>query len=668
MNILLTGITGQDASYLAELLLEKNHTVYGLIRRQSVEHFDNINHILNKVKLIYGDLSDQSSLINAINIAQPEEIYHLGAQSFVGTSWDQPEMTADITALGTLRMLEAIRKTNSKIKFIQASSSEMYGRVLQVPQTEETPLNPVSPYACAKTFAHFATRTYRFSYNMFASTAISFNHESVTSNSPVIIKDEDDLIDVLPIVDLFKTRKNRNKGFFERYKGILKKYKNKMIWDGDNWTKILNGTSYNKAFKKMNCIQTRKSCCEISDGHVIFLDKAIQKQVQDVKIGDIVYNSKYPNYIDKLKFDYDLAKAIGFIVGDGYINDNGEIRLINANLSLIENYAKIFQNQFGCKYKIDNKGKGGYPGCKNDIYSIEVRMDRNFGLWLKKNVYTNHYREKRIPKFILNADILTKQAFLDGYYDADGRNAGHERYKYKGWTTSSATLSLGLSLLINELLKIDAKVKLSYKEDNRYYYCQLRNPNKLIHHAQKNLDTVIKIFETKPINNWFFDLQTESQSFSTGPNLFKIHNSPRRGKEFVTRKISLGVAKIKLGLANKISLGNLESKRDWSHAKDIVNGMYLIMQHNQSDDFVLCSGETHSIREFLDEAFNIINIKDWQKYIEIDQQFMRPSEVNLLLGDYSKAKKILNWEPKVTFKELVKEMVESDIRLLEKCR
>lgn len=666
MNVLITGISGQDGSYLAELLLEKDFTVYGLVRRQSVENFSNINHILDRIKLIYGDLSDQSSLINAINIAQPEEIYHFGAMSFVGTSWDQPELTANITGIGSLRILEGIRKTNIKIKFVQAASSEQYGKVLVSPQNEKSSFNPVSPYGVSKTFAYFLTRTYRFSYNMFAANAISFNHESLTSNSPVIIKDENDLIDIFPIVDLFKTKKNKNKGFFERYKGLLEKYKNKMIWDGDKWTKILDGSSYKEENKKMRCVQTRKSCCETSDSHVVFLHNNVQKEIQEVKIDDVMYSAKYPNYNERLSFDNNLAHVIGFIVGDGYINKRGKIHLINTNLLLIENYAKIFQNQFGWQYKINNKGIGQYQGCKKDIYSIEIKNDSNFGLWLRKNIYTNHYKEKKIPKFILNANILTKQAFLDGYYDADGRNAGNERYKYKGWSTSSATLSLGLSLLVNELFNIDAKVKLRYVNKNRYYDCQLRNPERPAKHTQKNLDTVIKIFDTQPINGWFFDLQTESESFITGPNLFKIHNSPRRGKEFVTRKISLGVAKIKLGLSNKIILGNLEAKRDWSHSKDIINGVYLIMQHNEPDDFVLCSGETHSVREFIEEAFKVANIKDWQKYIEIDQKFIRPAEVNLLQGDYSKAKRILNWEPKIKFKELVQEMVESDIRLLEK--
>lgn len=319
MRALITGANGQVGSYLCELLLEKGYDVYGLVRRQSDEKFDNISHILDKITLIHGDLTDQSSLNEALQIANPEVCVNLAAQSHVHVSWNQPILTSEIDAIGFLNLLESIRKYNSKIKILQASSSEMYGKVLEVPQTEKTGFNPTSPYAVAKVFSHFMCRTYRFSYNMFASNVINFNTES-----------------------------------------------------------------------------------------------------------------------------------------------------------------------------------------------------------------------------------------------------------------------------------------------------------------------------------------------------------PRRGKEFVTRKISLGIAKIKLGLADKIILGNLDAKRDWSHAKDIVKGVYAIMQYSEPDDFVLCSGDTHSIREFIEEAFKVAEIKNWQDYIEIDQKFIRPAEVNLLQGDYSKAKRILNWQPKITFKELVREMVESDIKLLEK--
>lgn len=319
MRALITGITGQVASYLAEFLLEQNYEVFGLARRQSNENFDNIKHLLDKINILHGDLTDQTSLIEALEISKPEEIYNTAAQSHVKVSWEQPILTSEVNSIGLVRLLEIIRKVNKKIKLLQCSSSEQFGKVLAVPQNEETAFNPLSPYAASKTFSFFMMRTYRFSYNMFACNAINFNTES-----------------------------------------------------------------------------------------------------------------------------------------------------------------------------------------------------------------------------------------------------------------------------------------------------------------------------------------------------------PRRGKDFVTRKISLGVAKIKMGLADKVVLGNLDSKRDWSHAKDIVRGMHLIMQQDVPDDFVLCSGETHSIREFIEEAFRVAGIANWQDYIEIDPKFMRPAEVNLLLGDYSKAKNILGWQPTMGFKELVQEMVESDINSLKK--
>ncbi len=314
---LVIGATGQIASYLMELLLEKGYKVFGLMRRQSNENLCNIEHILDKITLLHGDLTDETSLADAIEQSQPDEIYNTAAQSHVKVSWEQPILTSDINSIGCVKLLEAVRKVDKKIKVLQFSSSEMYGDVLEVPQTEKTPLNPRSPYAVSKVFSYFMFRTYRFSYGMFACNTINFNTES-----------------------------------------------------------------------------------------------------------------------------------------------------------------------------------------------------------------------------------------------------------------------------------------------------------------------------------------------------------PRRGKEFVTRKITMAVAKIKLGSKDKIKLGNLNASRDWSHAKDIVKGVYAIMQHNEPDDFVLCSGETHSIKEFLTEAFNVVGISDWEQYVEIDQKFMRPAEVNLLLGDHTKATTILGWKPTISFKELVKEMVEKDIELL----
>ena len=175
---LITGITGQDGSYLAELLLSKGYRVVGVVRRSSTENFERIGHIKDQIELVQADLLDQYSLIEAMQTVHPDEVYNLAAQSFVPTSWNQPVLTGEFTALGVTRVLEAIRLVDTKIRFYQASSSEMYGKVLQTPQTEETPFYPRSPYGAAKAYGHYITVNYRESYDLFAVSGILFNHES----------------------------------------------------------------------------------------------------------------------------------------------------------------------------------------------------------------------------------------------------------------------------------------------------------------------------------------------------------------------------------------------------------------------------------------------------------------------------------------------------------
>lgn len=177
-NALITGITGQDGSYLAELLLEKGYNVYGIMRRKSVVDYGNVEHIKDKIRFIYADMTDAISLINAMKISQADEVYNLAAQSFVATSWEQPIATAEIDALGVTYLLEAIRTVNPKARFYQASTSEMFGLVQEIPQKETTPFYPRSPYGVAKLYGHWITKNYRESYNLFACSGILFNHES----------------------------------------------------------------------------------------------------------------------------------------------------------------------------------------------------------------------------------------------------------------------------------------------------------------------------------------------------------------------------------------------------------------------------------------------------------------------------------------------------------
>jgi GDPmannose 4,6-dehydratase len=324
---LITGITGQDGSYLAELLLEKGYQVYGVIRRSSSFNTDRIDHIYQdphepdvRLRLVYGDLNDASSLNTILRDIQPDEIYNLGAQSHVRISFDIPEYTGEVTALGTVRLLEAIREAGLKPKFYQASSSELYGKVAETPQNEKTPFHPRSPYGCAKAYAYYITVNYRESYNLFACNGLLFNHES-----------------------------------------------------------------------------------------------------------------------------------------------------------------------------------------------------------------------------------------------------------------------------------------------------------------------------------------------------------PRRGETFVTRKITRAATRIKLGLQDKLYLGNLDARRDWGYAKEFIEAMWLMLQQDEPDDYVIATGETHSVREFVEEAFGLLDL-DWRKHVLIDKKYLRPAEVDLLLGDISKARKKLGWEPKVTFKELVRLMVDADMKLAQRER
>ena len=660
---LITGITGQDGSYLAELLLSKAYEVHGIIRRASTFNTGRIGHIYvdphsKKARLFlhYGDISDAEQINNIIFNIKPDEVYHLAAQSHVRVSFDIPEYTGNITALGTTRILEAIRRSGRKIKFYQASSSEMFGSALP-PQSETTSFQPQSPYACAKLYAYWLTKNYRDGYNMFACNGILFNHESLPKNSPVILK-VSGLIDVVPIEELF------HKGEKHLYEGIKDEYKNQLIWAGKRWTKIINGTAYIDKKKKLNFIQTREACVELTDGHCLFDENNREIKAENVKTKGKLYKAELPKAKDELNdIDVDLAYFIGYMVGDGHINKDGGIRITGTNKREIFRVGKIVLNKYGWTYRLKTWGVGRWSGCINKVWQLDVNNDAEWGLWLRKHIYTSS-KEKKVPKFILNNNIKIKAAFFSGYYDADGRMGGHESYQYKGWTTKSAVLNLGLILLINELTGQKAKTKMEYRDGCRYYYTQLRslkstNKGK---HLLKDLNEVIRI---ERISNFtekaFFDLQTESGTFATGANLVKVHNSPRRGETFVSRKITRAVVNILKEKQDKLYLGNLSAKRDWGYAPEYTEMMWLILQQDKPDDYVIGTGESHSVKELVEEAFSYVGLK-WKKYVSIDPRYFRPTEVNNLIADIKKVKKVFKWQPKVNFQDLIKIMIDADMR------
>jgi len=221
-KVLITGITGQDGSYLADFLLEKGYKVYGMVRRNSTENFERIEHIRNSIELVPGDLLDQMSLLKLVRDIQPDEIYNLAAQSFVPTSWSQPIFTGEATGIGVTRMLEAIRYEKPDAKFYQASSSEMFGKVVQMPQNENTPFYPRSPYGVAKVYGHFITVNYRESYNVFAVSGILFNHESPRRGKEFVSRKITDAVarikfGLLDVLELGNLNAKRDWGFAGDY-------------------------------------------------------------------------------------------------------------------------------------------------------------------------------------------------------------------------------------------------------------------------------------------------------------------------------------------------------------------------------------------------------------------------------------------------------------------
>lgn len=668
---IVTGITGQDGAYLSELLLSEGWQVTGVMRRSSTDTTGRLAGIKShpSFRAVTCDITDSSGMTRLIGDIKPDHLYLLAAQSHVAVSFTEPLATMQTDAVATMVALEAVRQMSPSTRVYFAATSELFGDTTESPQNEQTRLWPSSPYGIAKLASFHAVRLWREAYGLFAANGILFNHESVPSNSPVVLMLEDGQVDIVPIVDMFRTEGHI-------YEGILDKYVGCGVWTGDSWTKIVSGSCYKDVSKSMRIIQTRRSCCETTLDHSVFMLDNSEKLNRDIVAGDELFACGLPSGDRSLVNNVDFCKFLGFVVGDGHIaRDGNTIRLTGTDPMVLSRYRDLLVGIYGFGYISRNTGVGNWDGCTKDVHTCTINCDSNFGKWLRGQIYTQRGNEKRIPRFILNADVACKEAFFDGYYDADGRKAGNERYARKGWTTSSATLCLGLIYLLRSFSCQEVKCKCECRDNHRYYYVQLSTPtptNKGAH-LRRFGDEVIKISNTQSVDGWFFDLQTESQTFATGANLCKVHNSPRRGLNFVTRKITRYVAQLAIARQNPtngpfyaLQLGNLHSRRDWGHAKDYVRAMHAMLCHDVPMDFVIATGQTRSIRDLLTAAFSVIGVHDWKPYVITDtQDCVRPQDVGLLLGDASLAKRILGWEPTISFGQMIGEMVQNDIEELQ---
>ena len=711
---LITGITGQDGSYLAEFLLAKGYQVYGIVRRSSSFNTGRLDpiyqdpHVVNRrLTLMYGDLNDASSINRILRIVRPHEIYNLAAQSHVKVSFEIPEYTSEVTALGTLRILEAIRETKIPARFYQASSSELYGRA-PAPQNEKTPFEPVSPYAVAKLFAYWTTKNYRDSYGLYACNGILFNHETIASFMPMFFKKaSDEQFDIKPISEIVSFDESRKEYQGKEVSGIC-------VWGKNGWVDVKYASAYphdvNGDNKWPRYINSRSGAFMATGSHVAFMEGGEEKETSKIAVGEKLELIDLPRAPEtgSRPMPEEEAELLGMMVGDGsFTHAKSGIGLhgkfTNSCPNMRERFSDLWSKVTGGATKYYPTRSGFNPDKVVGQLGLSGGSD-----WLRASDIYNLDRTKRVPKAVLNAPVNVMLAFLRGYNATDGLKNNPCTYEFRNFKTNSATLAMGLWYLIDRTTKQNVNLTVETKEDGRIFYSlnlltTVDNVSKemmirelemteavsqreisrrtgisrtfirkiqnggaacLKHHLEKPAAEVKKIIEMPNYQGWFYDLETSSGEFHCGVGRAHVHNSPRRGETFVTRKITMALARIKLGLQKKLYLGNLDAKRDWGYAKDYVEAMGMMLQQKKADDYVIATGETHTVREFLTEAFGYVGL-NWKKHVEIDKSYFRPLEVNVLQGDNRKARKKLGWAPKVKFKQLVRIMVDADMEKIK---
>ncbi len=655
---LITGITGQDGSYLAELLLDKDYEVHGMVRRSSTEKFERIDHIRDRVALHQGDLLDQRSLVDALRAARPDEIYNLAAMSYVAASWAQPTLTAEFSGTGVTRLLEAMRETCPEARFYQASSSEMFGKVREVPQTELTPFYPRSPYGVAKVYGHFITVNYRESYGLHATSGILFNHECCLSQTPLIVR-EDGVLAVKTPLDLLPLRgKGPNVQTFEP-EGLLE------VWDGEDFTPVRAITATRR---RRNDPDHRLLSIEARGGHVtvtahhqmLDADRTPIRADAVAEHDRLALAEHFPEAPNWSVLTEEFAELLGLLCADGWVDrDSRAIVFTDNDPALRAKVAQLWSRCF-LKGSYEWIGRSGFS--EEGVGKLNLHGGRRVAPWLREQLYTRT-SHKQVPPLVLNADAPVQQAFMHGFYAGDGLKRGNG-LAFK--TTNSAVLAQGLCWLYH-LEDQPASVYVERRAGRIYYQVNLASAVRAGlkgQHLRRDPAEVRRIAEAEmPDDEWVFDLETESGTFCAGVGRIIVHNSPRRGLEFVTRKITWHAAAIKLGLRQELVLGNLDAERDWGFAGDYVQAMWLMLQQDEPSDFVVATGVTHSVRECVQVAFDHagVSIED---HVTVDPTLLRPAEVEHLIGDASRARQQLDWNAEVDFERLIRMMVDSDYKLL----
>ena len=654
---LITGITGQDGSYLAELLLEKGYSVHGLVRRSSTEKFERIEHLRDRITLHQADLLDHRSLVDALRAARPDEVYNLAAMSFVAVSWIQPTLTAEFTGVGVTRMLEAMREVCPEARFYQASSSEMFGKVREVPQHEMTPFYPRSPYGVAKVYGHFITVNYRESYDLHATSGILFNHECLSAQVPLIVRDGG-VVAVKTPADLVPLRDKGPSVQTFTPDGLLE------VWDGVEFVpvKAITGTRRRSTDPdhRLLSIEARGGQVVVTAHHrMLDADREPLRADAVAENQGLALADEFPEAPNWSVLTSEMAELLGLLCADGWIaRDGHDVCFTNNDAALRARVSQMWSRCF-LKGSHDSIGRSGFS--KNLVGKLNLRGNPGIALWLREQLYTRS-AQKQVPPLVLNSDAEAQQAFLRGFYAGDGLKRSHGA----SFVTNSAILAQGLCWLYH-LEDQPASVYIERRGIATYYRINLASAVRVGMkgaHLRRDPAEVRRIVQLDaPEDEWVFDLETESGALCAGVGRLVVHNSPRRGLEFVTRKITWHAAAIRLGIVDKLNLGNLDAERDWGYAKDYVEAMWLMLQQDQAQDYVIATGVAHSVRDCVEIAFDQAGIQI-ADHVVTDESLRRPAEVDHLVGDASKAKRELGWEPQTSFEQLIRLMVDADHRLL----
>jgi len=657
-SALITGITGQDGSYLAELLLEKGYAVHGMVRRSSTERFDRIEHLRDQVTLHQADLLDERSLVDALRAARPDEIYNLAAMSFVAVSWIQPTLTAEFTGVGVTRMLEAMREVCPDARFYQASSSEMFGNVREVPQNELTPFYPRSPYGVAKAYGHFITVNYRESYDLHASSGILFNHECIVSSAPLIVR-ENGTLAVKTSVDLVPLQRTGPSVQTFEPAELLE------VWDGNGFSPItaITATRRRPSDSDHRLMSVEAPAGQVSvTAHHRMLDADREQVRADALVeGDrIALGIGYPEAPGWSVLAASMAELLGLLCAHGHVERDGRhVHFTSHDAAIRARVSHLWSRCFlkssqGCS-------RASEFGLDNGDEALCLHCGQGLGLWLDEQLCTSG-GQKQVPPLVLNGDAEARRAFLRGFCDGSRRE---QRYDAP-LVTKSAPLAQGLCWL-SHLEGRASEVCVERHGASTFFRLNVGSPVHVgtgVESLSRDPGQVRAIFEVEaPGDDWVFDLETASGTFCAGVGRVVVHNSPRRGLEFVTRKITWHAAAIKLGLADKLHLGNLDAERDWGYAKDYVEAMWLMLQREVPSDYVVATGIAHSVRDCLEISFDQAGL-DIDHHVVIDESLKRPAEVDHLVGDASKARRDLGWKPRTSFEQLIRLMVDADYILL----